>query len=75
MGVLISKTQSGFIEDRGISDSIITANTAVNWLKKKRKAGALLKLDFRKAYDSIKWSFLDHMLLQMGFGRKMIQWL
>ena len=29
-----------------------------------------MKLDFRKAYDSIRWVFVDHVLEKMGFGRR-----
>lgn len=51
------------------------ANEAITWLKKKNKKGAMFKLDFNKAYDSIKWAFLDHMLQQLGIGDNMREWI
>lgn len=47
---------------------VLTASEVVQWLKKKKKKGALFKVDFSKAYDSIRWSFLDHMLGHVGLG-------
>ena len=44
------------------------ANEAVNWLKKHKKAGVLLKLDFQKAYDTVDWNSLDTVLKEKGFG-------
>ena len=34
-----------------------------------------MKLDFNKAYDSVRWSFVDKVLEKMGFGRKRRQWI
>lgn len=54
IGEAISDNQSGFIQDRYIFDGILIANESIQWLKRKRKRGALFKVDFRKAYDSVK---------------------
>lgn len=54
MGGFISETQSHFIEHMNITDCLITATTAFNWLKKKKKSGALFKIDFKKAYDLVR---------------------
>lgn len=72
MNDITSEIQSGFVQDRQIMDGVIEASETVSWLKKKKKHGALLKLDFNKAYASMTWSFIDHMLFQFGFGSKMI---
>lgn len=56
--------------DRHILDGVVVANEAINWLKKKMEHGALLKLDFEKAYDSVRWCFLEHVMSGMGFGDK-----
>jgi hypothetical protein len=32
--------------------------------------GVILKLDFEKAYDKVKWSFLQHTLRLKGFSPK-----
>lgn len=56
---LIHETQIAFVANRQIMDGVLIANEVVAWMKKKKKGGGLIKLDFRKAYDSIKWSFLE----------------
>lgn len=63
---MIGETQTGFVEQRQIPDGLITANEEVRWLEKKKKKGALFKVDFRKTYDSVRWVFLEHMLKQFG---------
>lgn len=49
MSWVVSESQSGFIEGRCISDCLITTSFAISWLKRKKKPGALFKIDFRKA--------------------------
>lgn len=44
-------------------------------VKKKKISGALLKLDFQKAYDSVRWSFLEQVMIKMGIGRKWVKWI
>ncbi|XP_015954786.1 uncharacterized protein LOC107479150 [Arachis duranensis] len=43
-------------------------------LKQKKKASAIIKLDFQKAYDRVKWCFVDTVLENMGFGRTWRAW-
>ena len=35
--------------------------------RKNSPPGALIKVDIKKAYDSVKWEFLREMLLALGF--------
>ncbi|XP_020992360.1 uncharacterized protein LOC110278447 [Arachis duranensis] len=44
------------------------------WIKLKKKQAAIIKLDFQKAYDRVKWSFVDIVLQKMGFGRRWRSW-
>ncbi|XP_015956350.1 uncharacterized protein LOC107480702 [Arachis duranensis] len=54
--------------DRQILDGALTASEIVSWLKKSKKSGIIVKLDFKKAYDTVRCSFLEHVLKIMGFG-------
>jgi len=67
---LIGDSQTAFVAGRQILDGALIANEVVHWLKKKKKQGVLLKLDFQKAFDTIDWDSLDLVLEEMGFGRK-----
>ena len=37
--------------------------------------GVILKLDFEKAYDKVKWSFLQQTLKMKGFPEKWCSWI
>ena len=43
--------------------------------KKKKQLGVILKFDFKKAYDKVKWSFLFECLAARGFNRKWCSWI
>nr|XP_025675136.1 uncharacterized protein LOC112775601 [Arachis hypogaea] len=40
-----------------------------------RRSSALIKLDFQKAYDRVKWSFVDIVLQKMGFRNRWRRWI
>lgn len=66
---LVSDTQTAFVKNRNITDGILVANEIVSWFKEEKKKCALFKIDFQKAYDSVKWSYLEWILGEMGFVR------
>jgi hypothetical protein len=37
--------------------------------------GVILKLDFKKAYDKVNWSFLQQTLRMKGFSKKWCLWI
>ncbi|XP_016206359.1 uncharacterized protein LOC107646704 [Arachis ipaensis] len=65
---LVGETQSAFVKGRKIHDGALIACETVHWLKTRKKKAAIIKLDFQKAYDRVKWSFVDIVLQKMGFG-------
>lgn len=40
-------------------------------LKKKKMSGVILKIDFEKAYDNIRWDFVEEVLIKKGFDSKL----
>ncbi|OAY84432.1 Transposon TX1 uncharacterized 149 kDa protein [Ananas comosus] len=69
---IISSSQSAFIKDRLLADSFVTASELLNWCAKSGKECVSIKVDFEKAYDNVRWSFLQSILRWLGF-RKIIQ--
>ena len=75
MGELVGEAQLAFINGRQILDGALIANEVAWWLKKIRTSAVMLKLDFQKAYNTVKWEFLDYVMERMGFGRKWRDWI
>ena len=75
MHVLVSPTQSAFIQGRQITDSILLASEVISALKDKKSSGLVLKIDFEKAFDKIRWNFVFEVLRQMNFDSKWIDWI
>ena len=51
-------------------DNILIAFKSLHYMKtqsSRREGFMALKLDISKAYDKVEWSFLEKILLQMGF--------
>lgn len=56
-------------------DGVLIANEVVDWWKKSNRKGLILKLHFEKAYDTVNWNFLFHMLENFGFGSTWTKWM
>lgn len=72
---VVDHVQSAFLGGRSIMNGVLIANEVVDWWKKSKKKGLILKLDFEKVYDSVNWNFLLQMLEKFGFGSKWIGWM
>ncbi|GJS86565.1 RNA-directed DNA polymerase, eukaryota [Tanacetum coccineum] len=65
LGGIINEVQSAFIKDRQILDGPFILNEVMSWCKKKKKQTLLFKVDFEKAYDSVRWEFSDAVFRQV----------
>nr|CCA66178.1 hypothetical protein [Beta vulgaris subsp. vulgaris] len=75
MSSLIGPLQSSYIEGRQILDGALVAGEVIDSCKKSGVEAILFKLDFHKAYDSVSWSFLKWILMQMRFPEQWCQWI
>ncbi|GKC17685.1 RNA-directed DNA polymerase, eukaryota, reverse transcriptase zinc-binding domain protein [Tanacetum coccineum] len=72
---IVNEVQSAFILDRHILDGPFILNEVLQWCKSKHKQALIFKVDFEKAYDSVKWDFLDDVLNKFSFGNKWCKWI
>ena len=72
---LVSKEQSAFVKGRQILDGPMILNEVVAWCKASKQKAMVFKVDFEKAYDTLRWDFLEDVLLAFGFGPKWRSWI
>ncbi|XP_057425987.1 secreted RxLR effector protein 78-like [Lotus japonicus] len=75
MGKLISEQQFAFLGGRQMLDSVVVVNEAIKAAKRAKKPTICFKVDYEKAYDSVRWDFLLYMMGRMNFCRKWINWI
>nr|GEV98153.1 RNA-directed DNA polymerase, eukaryota, reverse transcriptase zinc-binding domain protein [Tanacetum cinerariifolium] len=68
MDDLISQEQSAFVKGRQIMEGPIILNEVISWCKAKKEKALLFKVNFQKAFDSVRWDHLDDILDKFGFG-------
>ncbi|KAL6134047.1 hypothetical protein ACLB2K_066280 [Fragaria x ananassa] len=74
--IFISPQQSVFVPDCLIFDNTLVASELAHYMHKLRRVqeGFLaLKLDISKAYDRLEWSFLQKIMLKMGFDPRWVE--
>nr|GEV82871.1 RNA-directed DNA polymerase, eukaryota [Tanacetum cinerariifolium] len=72
---LISDVQSAFLPNRQILDGPFIINELLARCHHKKQSAMVFKVDFAKAYDSIRWDYLEDVLLSFGFGVKWCKWI
>jgi hypothetical protein len=73
--VLVHADQSGFISGRCIAENFVYAAELLNCCHKRKAPAMIIKLDFRKAFDSISWKSLQKILKHRGFPRRFQMWI
>nr|AAO00696.1 retrotransposon protein, putative, unclassified [Oryza sativa Japonica Group]AAP54694.1 retrotransposon protein, putative, unclassified [Oryza sativa Japonica Group] len=72
---VISPTQTAFIPGRNIMEGVVILHETIYELHRKNKSGVIFKIDFKKAFDKVKWSFVQQTLRMKGFSPKRCQWI
>ncbi|CAA7018343.1 unnamed protein product [Microthlaspi erraticum] len=74
---LIGPAQASFIPGRLNTDNIVMVQEAVHSMRRKkgRRGWMLLKLDLEKAYDRIRWDFLEDTLIAAGLSEQWVGWI
>ena len=70
---IISPMQNAFLGGQLMSDNINLVQELFRQYGRKRSSPhSLLKVDFRKAFDSVQWDFLENLLRQLGFPDRFV---
>ncbi|XP_023634268.1 uncharacterized protein LOC111829408 [Capsella rubella] len=75
---IVAATQGAFVSGRLISDNILLAHEIVHALNLNADCDEefiAVKTDMSKAYDRMEWSFLEELLIRLGFDIKWVQWI
>jgi hypothetical protein len=56
---VIKPTQTAFMPGRHILEGVLVLHETIHELYRKKLDGVLLKIDFEKAYDKVKWPFCN----------------
>jgi len=71
---LVGSSRSTFIEGRNILDNVIIAHELVKGYSRKGVSPrCIVKVDIRKAYDSMDSGFLRMVLIEFGFPGKFVK--
>jgi len=72
---VVSPTQTAFMPGRNIMEGVVILHETIHELHTKKRNGVIFKIDFEKAYDKVKWSFLQQTLRMKGFSPKWCRWI
>lgn len=69
---LVGPSQLAFSEETNVLDNMIIAYELINWYSQKLiSPRCMIKVDIRKVYDSVEWSFLEG-ILEYGVPTRMV---
>lgn len=64
---IVENDQSGFIHGQSISQNFVYAADLLSCCHKRKHPTIILKLEFKKDFDSVNWDSLDTILDCRGF--------
>jgi hypothetical protein len=71
---IIRPTQTAFLLGRNIMEGAVILHETIHELHLKKQDKIMFKIDFEKAYDKVKWSFLQQTLRMKGFSQRWCSW-
>jgi hypothetical protein len=71
---VIGPNQTGFVKERNILEGVLILHEVIHELKRSKMRGVVLKIDFEKAYDKVRWDFLELVMRGKGFPQKWTDW-
>ncbi|GJW57675.1 RNA-directed DNA polymerase, eukaryota, reverse transcriptase zinc-binding domain protein [Tanacetum coccineum] len=75
LGDIVNEVQYAFVANRQILDGPFILNELIQWCNSKKKKTMIFKVNFEKAFDSVRWDYLDEVLKKFGFGDRWCSWI
>jgi len=72
---IIHSDQTGYVKKRLMGQNIRLISDVIERCQDSKIPGMTLFLDFKKAFDTIEWSFLFKALETFGFGNMFVKWI
>jgi len=73
--MVIGKNQKGSVKGRNILEGVIVLREVIHELHSTNQRGFILKIDFEKAYDRVRWHFLEQVTIEKGFPSLWVDWI
>ncbi|XP_021769724.1 uncharacterized protein LOC110733966 [Chenopodium quinoa] len=72
---IIDDSQAGFIPGKHIEHNILLATELIKGYSHKNiTPRCMIKIDLKKAYDSVEWGFLESAMVELSFPGQFIAW-
>ena len=72
--VSINIEQTSYVKGRFSGQNIRLIEDTIEFCTNNKKDGAVVFVDFRKAFDTLKIEFIDKCLCKMDFGEQFKKW-
>ena len=71
---IIHENQVGYVEGRNIDEGILMLKNMMEHTRVNQLPGLLLAIDFKKAFDSVNWEYMNKALEVFNFGETVTKW-
>ena len=75
IGSIVNETQTGYIKGRLASTNVRLVKDVIRYLRNNNQSGAVMLVDFTKAFDVLDVTFLDFCLEKFNFGSSFRKWI
>ncbi|WVZ96120.1 hypothetical protein U9M48_041796 [Paspalum notatum var. saurae] len=72
---IIRPSQTAFLPGRNIMEGAVVLHETLHERHRKNLNGIIFKIDFEKAYDKVRWDFLQQTLRMKGFSTTWCNWI
>ena len=75
LDLIIHEDQIGFRPGKYIGETIQLITELMHYTQDKKLEAYMLSLDIEKAFDSVKWEYMDYVINRFNFGEKLHRWI